>query len=709
MKTLTTLFTIIVVCASLMVGPVRAQQPQAASIEQLKEQIQRLESIDLDPATEPEVRALNRNILRERRTQLRALLQRRANSLRNYLAAMSFLSPAERQGVENAITNLENELQRLEGNPQADAPARATANGQAPAQLLASARPAASSLNAYSRVSVSSSVPMNDVLMATSQGTRSAQPSSSPTPQSPIKITLPASATVTVFNQGSINLTVEVRDSNVKSLQVQVRDSSGRILFFEKTVSVGANSRTETISVPLRAGENRITVLPLNARGGIVPVPDSTLVDTERTVTCEGPNCGTGAGTSAPTTTSTPIPDRFSSIYARGIVGFEQAGASAANSQQRLFMELFFNPPIILGDRTIRSDRQRARLALQRGITPRYERTEVRRIDEQTRQEAQRNSGSEGTRDRGRLVYPARDDPDFLISVTERQVYPALSLWGSVRLTSAPRQLATPLAAFSSSFFNPITQSNVNDLVQAFDFIAGVEKFIYAPGFFTGRVEEGMVPTGTPNTTQRYSAYLIAGAGAINPLSPTSSAEIFLVPNDAVLSRLLGPDTPLPTPRPTYVALVSPDRENFFRQYYIGLRIKSHFFQRENGDQPYTLVNRPGSMFDITWGQNELASGGRLRGSVLRFDGFYPLPILNTSSVYIYGTAVLNIRRPGINDPLILTPAPATVTIFSENVFPITRGGANRDYFRLGLGLNLIELVNSLRGNSGDRGNSGNR
>src|SRR4051794_6288796 len=69
---------------------------------------------------------------------------------------------------------------------------------------------------------------------------------------------------------------------------------------------------------------------------------------------------------------------------------------------------------------------------------------------------------------------------------------------------------------------------------------------------------------------------------------------------------------------------VMAQRSGFSREYYGGVRI--------NGDS-----KTPRSL-DVTIGQNEAITGGRLAGSVLRFDSFYALPgvLPGTSAGFIY-------------------------------------------------------------------------
>lgn len=88
--------------------------------EPLKEQIARLESIERDPQTSPEVRELNRSFLLARRAQLRAELKKRVGALVSYLSSgAGILSSAESDAISASIRNLRAELQSLGGEASA--------------------------------------------------------------------------------------------------------------------------------------------------------------------------------------------------------------------------------------------------------------------------------------------------------------------------------------------------------------------------------------------------------------------------------------------------------------------------------------------------------------------------------------------------------------------------------------------------------------
>jgi hypothetical protein len=141
-----------------------------------------------------------------------------------------------------------------------------------------------------------------------------------------------------------------------------------------------------------------------------------------------------------------------------------------------------------------------------------------------------------------------------------------------------------------------------------------------------------------------------------------------------------------------FIAFVSPDRDRFFRQFYAGLRARTWYFDSRNDDIP---LNRYPASLDITFGQNESITGGRLRGGVFRLEGFYPLPYEGLKFINIFGTAMMKLSRTRITNPLILTPAPAGTTVPAPNAVIVTVPQMNRDYFRIGIGIDFVSLIKS--------------
>src|SRR6266567_3614474 len=107
-----------------------AQGP--ASVDELRQQIQRLITINNDPNTDPDVRNINRGFLEQRRKQLVASLQKKLTTLQNYQAKVrDVLTNDEKQVLAQAAHDLESEIAALErtnptmrelGSPTANLP-----------------------------------------------------------------------------------------------------------------------------------------------------------------------------------------------------------------------------------------------------------------------------------------------------------------------------------------------------------------------------------------------------------------------------------------------------------------------------------------------------------------------------------------------------------------------------------------------------------
>jgi len=241
------------------------------------------------------------------------------------------------------------------------------------------------------------------------------------------------------------------------------------------------------------------------------------------------------------------------------------------------------------------------------------------------------------------------------------------SIWGDVRLTSNPEQV-NALSGVASNGVGTITDGKLNQIGSAFDFVIGPE--VRIKRFYGTDIS------------------LIGAFGAVSPLSPKQSAQIFEVPDaassqaDAFFKKYPGAQGK------QFIAFVSPDRDRFLRQYFAGFRFKTFKYEDDQ------LQNIFPAMLDVTFGQNEAVTGGRLHKFVVGIDGFYPLPFPDKSRfLYLFGSARFKAGGPKTFDtPFILDTAASSVKITDPKVFiadPIT---TNRDTYRIGFGVDLIEL-----------------
>jgi hypothetical protein len=106
---------------------------------------------------------------------------------------------------------------------------------------------------------------------------------------------------------------------------------------------------------------------------------------------------------------------------------------------------------------------------------------------------------------------------------------------------------------------------------------------------------------------------------------------------------------------------LAPTGNRFYRQYYGGIRVQST-------QQRHTV--------DVTLGQNEAITGGTLHGTVMRIDGFYALPVTGGNFLYLFGTAMVR-----------ASPRPPSI------------GDAGVDTYRIGVGVDVIQMLKALRTN----------
>lgn len=248
---------------------------------------------------------------------------------------------------------------------------------------------------------------------------------------------------------------------------------------------------------------------------------------------------------------------------------------------------------------------------------------------------------------------------------------PRFRTWGTVRLTSVPQQVNVPVGEFATQFDERVANIKVNDLVQAGELLSGIEVIVSTwPGYWSTKLERGGV-----------SLSVIAGGGVITPLDPQSSLRVFELTDESRQKLQIDASK-------NFVAFVSKDRDRFFRQWYAGLRLRTHY--RPSRQQ------RPNSTLDVAYGQDEAITGGRLTRSVLRIEGFYPMP-WGTGFIYLYGTALV---RPGPvreKEPLLLRPAPPGIVVPAADVEVRTIPQVDKDFYRLGIGIDVVRLYEQFK------------
>ena len=199
--------------------------------------------------------------------------------------------------------------------------------------------------------------------------------------------------------------------------------------------------------------------------------------------------------------------------------------------------------------------------------------------------------------------------------------------WGDLRLGSLPRTIDSTALSLPGDVASAAAGATLNELTQSGEFLVGAE-------YRVTRLEA--------NRSNGARVSLIASYGASTPLAPVRAGNAPVVP-------ALG-------------------RNAFQRQYYGGLRVGG----LAAADDPAAR-----HVVDIAIGQNDAVTGGAWRGTVVRIDSFFSLPV-SGDVFYLYGTALVKTSGAG-------------------------RGGAgasptfSQDVYRVGAGIDVVQLLKVLR------------
>lgn len=408
----------------------------------------------------------------------------------------------------------------------------------------------------------------------------------------------------------------QVLERLIKDLQSERRDlGSENEVALVNTSSFSANTLPVNISIASEKNDKEVLAKTIDTPKA---ASDKTNIPTASTPLLKP----------KPTTEDSPKPMTEELVgynpdegqFYRGIVGFQQIGATASNSQQKAFADFF-------------------------------------------------------------LSIPAGKSKN-------------VRLWGDLRLASTPQQVTSDVQSFSVD--NLIGGLKVNQILQDIEFLAGVE--IPIKGY-----SKDVVYNKDTADEQLFKLSLVFCGGASTPLSPKDSAQIFKIPDDKTPQRAQLADFLLNKKDPINltsvltananiknIAFVLPDRDRFFRQYYGGVRLKTYYTKYEKKDGG---TYRVPAMLDVLFGGNEAITGRLRAGGIFRLDGFIPLP--GTSSVYIFGTAMLKLARANIVNPLILPVASSDVTINDPNLLIVKNSNImKRDLYRIGVGFDLVPIFN---------------
>jgi hypothetical protein len=397
----------------------------------------------------------------------------------------------------------------------------------------------------------------------------------------------------------------------------------------------------------------------------------------------------------------------------RSVMGFDISGASNAKTQQKFFLEFDINGPVGFGKLGAR----RVSCSSYSWLPECLEKEDVR-LEKKVAckaywmlEECNDKKPTDDVPLNGPFSckkYAALPECKNYSVLLERRDPLSRPLWFFLnpRITSVP-QSATSLGSLNiQSISDSITgNNNTTAIVQGLDVQGGAELFLIRP-------RQGLpFWSVVKNAKARVGVALVGGLGFTTPFSPPDKSTQEFTINSTILKQFPNAGnvqagatcTPPATTCPaSIIAFVDEDRTRFFRRYYTGFRFKTYFFSDRvkgecddprRGESCEGLINLFPGIVDITAGKDEAVTGGKLRNWVFRLDAVYPLPFI--PSLHIFGGANVVFARNTTMPPLVLEP-PAKFLPFSDpNIFVQQVTPPNRDTYRIGLGVDLLEIIRS--------------
>lgn len=247
----------------------------------------------------------------------------------------------------------------------------------------------------------------------------------------------------------------------------------------------------------------------------------------------------------------------------------------------------------------------------------------------------------------------------------------AIAAWGAT----------TPLSAqhATTAYVVPAWGTNeCNELIRRFPSSAGSSGLPAQPS--SPYITTTVTPTTGTATTTSVGPYCIINN---QPIATTSSTGATVVSGTAQ----------------TNIAFAPEDRNSFLLKYMAGIRLITRVNAANtttcgtSSDPNVGVCSR--WIVDLTVGQDESITGGMLRHYVAKSDVSFPIP---GTSVYFFGSAAIRFTRNQDFSPLILQPAtivassptpPATITVPSGTTWVLPLTQPNRDFYRIGVGLDL--------------------
>jgi len=271
---------------------------------------------------------------------------------------------------------------------------------------------------------------------------------------------------------------------------------------------------------------------------------------------------------------------------------------------------------------------------------------------------------------------------------TKGWIFPkGISGWARIRLTGAPQQATNGVVSVVSDPTG-LTTHDYSTVGQALDYVFG------------------------PSVGIAKNWWFVAGIGAITPFSSQNTPVTFVTPaagtaectelvsrfsatngyNPALALNTAANATTCLKGGYTDIAFANQDRSSFLLKYGAGFRTSYPFKMGQCSSSSGSKCSTASAVLDATVGQDASVTGGQLHRFVFKLDGLLPIPTGSSSWLYLFGSSYLRLEANSNLPPLLLASPPSPVTVPSASVIVLPLRQPNRDYYRLGVGLNINQL-----------------
>ncbi len=257
--------------------------------------------------------------------------------------------------------------------------------------------------------------------------------------------------------------------------------------------------------------------------------------------------------------------------------------------------------------------------------------------------------------------------------------------WGRVRLLSAPQPSTQGIVSTFTDPTGQLTTQDYSKVGQALDFTVGPRIGLSSHWAFIA----GFGVT-TPLSSQTVAVtYTAPPAGSVECTTLTNR---FTVKNGYAPGLTMAPagSSTCLSGGYTSIAFSNRDRSDFLVKYGAGFRTSNKFDDCKDS-APGTTCTPSFGVLDLTVGQDESITRGLLRHFVFKMDGILPIKTGSAAYVYLFGSAYIRLAKNQDLSPLILQSA-SGVTIPSPTVIVLPLQIPDRDYYRLGVGLNINQI-----------------